>query len=32
MEDTSEILPETEIPVEEVIELRKLIKDNNGLL
>lgn len=31
MEDTSEILPETEIPVE-VIELRKLIKDNNGLL
>lgn len=32
MEDTSKALPEIEIPREEVIELRKLIKDVNVLL
>ena len=32
MEDTSDVLPETEISIEEVIELRKLTKDVNVLL
>jgi len=32
MENTSEVLPETEIPMEEHTELRKLIKDANALL
>lgn len=32
MEDTSEVLPEIEIPTEEAIALRRLIKDVSVLL
>lgn len=32
MEDTSEVLPEIEIPTEEAIELRRLIKDISNIV